>query len=146
MNMMKKFLALGAALVIGTLSVFAQSMDDMSYIDKIGSEPRDEFLAEIESIGSLADFMFDNLESQGLNVNDLYEITMDEADEEDLDAWESTNAVVASKAKKNDVYLGMIIRGIDMNSGEVDGWIVFSHFLNKNDIDSYLFYFAASVY
>lgn len=115
------------------------ALDNGIYLQKLGNASRENFLYDVSSIDGE---VFDMFQSAGIHMEEFAEITPDVMDDEDKAVVEKLTGLIKLSAKKNDELGSMIVRSFDESSGEVDGWIGFSHFLSEDDIKTYLYYFS----
>lgn len=146
MKAVKRILALAAVMIIGLANAFALS-EDNTVVEKLGNLSRSEFeetmndTTEDEWIEVIGESM-----GEESSITSFYQVTdenLDEEDEEMLDFVEK-NLKKNYGVTKNDAFISMVIRDINIAKSSLDGWMVLTHYDGKKYLH-YPFYFALSL-
>lgn len=84
-------------------------------------------------------------EYDNVTVNKYFQVTDDNADEEDLQVISDLEEYITSEygLKNKTGYSHLIFRSVSDNS--VDGWLIFSHYSKSNGFLHYVYYFSVDV-
>ena len=110
---------------------------------------RKEFSKEIDGLGDagIKEMVMDYFEDDeaSITLKKFKLLTPKDVTDEIEEMHMAIEDEIPSSVKNNDVFASAVIRDIDLDNYTMDGWFVFSHYLNENDIYSYIYYFKISV-
>lgn len=146
MKCLKKLVAVAAVLLAGCVAAFADSSDyeDVS-VECIGNMTRKEFSKEIDGLGDagIKEMVMEYFEDDEISVSfkKFKLLTPKDVTDEVEEMHMAIEDEIPSNARKNDVFCSAVLKDLDYDNFAVDGWFVFSHYLNEDDIYSYIYYF-----
>jgi hypothetical protein len=78
------------------------------------------------------------------SINKLFSIGEDDVDEEDVQMINDLEGYIPTqyRLENGDAYSYIIKRGDTNGGGGIDGWVVFSHYLNSNGWYHFVYYFS----
>ncbi|MBQ5383889.1 MAG: hypothetical protein IIU46_05475 [Treponema sp.] len=142
---MKKFLALAASLVIGCVSAFAYSSNDIT-IYKIGEASTDEFWDQFDD-GSGYDEIIEDLLSEALDLSDLEFglIPSEEIDDDDEEAYSFVMNQLEDNFVRYGVYVSILISDYDDYSGKCEGHVFVTSTVTNENMDTIIYAFEGYI-
>ncbi len=141
MNKLRKGFVFVILLIVGYASAFAYDEDSSVFI-YFNNVPRSVYedamksqIFEEQTIYQIIGF--------SSSFSNFSQIDMDNMSEEEMQMYRFAVAHVTNKAQKNDIYVSIVIKNIDLLAGTFDGWGIISHVVAKDDVLSKAYYFSA---
>lgn len=138
---MKKLLVL---LFVSLLTTGLFAYDGTVYGGVDASFPRSAWLEQASSLQTARSIAVEELKKDNLKLTKFYQVTEANADDEDNQVLDDIEDFIDEEygAKNRNGYSHLVIRS--KSDDVVDGWIIFSHYTNKEGFAHFTFYFSAT--
>ena len=130
--------------VAAAVSAFAIDEDDILACEYLGQIDEEDLEAELEDVEAIQ-AMFEAGLGEAFNVDKFFQITADNADDEDYEFIDVLEAYIDDEyyLEDSDCFMAEALR--DMTDTALDGWITFSLYSEEEGFSHYLYYFAVSM-
>ena len=104
------------------------SREDFEVTVKIGAAQEKTIFQMVSFIGDFTIFNQIEIENMDENERKMYDFALRN---------------IKRRFNENDIIAGVIVNDMNLLEGYFDGWAILSHMLNKNDVESVIYYFTA---